>query len=338
MGELERCAGLRRHRDHPAAAGLAALWRYERPRVAGLYLADATTSAEEAVQATWRQHFSDDFTASWQNALATGVVPDSASPSLDVPLLPTSGIEPVPMPTRKLTVLFRADPSLWDGRYANNPWLQELPRPLTKVVWDNPLLIAPQLAQSLQLTNGDLARLSVGGQSVVAPVWLLPGQAPDCVTAFVGSGRRAAGSVGTGHGVDFYPLTVSSGPVSLRKVAGRTELASTEHHNLLLETPEEILRHGTLAQFNAESAFRGRRAGRTAPIPARAARAGRVGHEHRSECLYRLQRLHHRLPGRKQHSVRRQRPGARAARNALASGRPVLLRNGRCSAELLSSQ
>jgi MoCo/4Fe-4S cofactor protein with predicted Tat translocation signal len=221
----------------------------------GLYLTDETPSPEEAVRATWRQHFSGDFISGWQSALASGVVPDSASPSLDVPLLPTSGIEPLPLTTQKLTVLFRADPSLWDGRYANNPWLQELPRPLTKIVWDNPLLIAPQLAHSLQLANGDLVRLSTGDQSLVAPVWLLPGQAPDCVTALVGSGRRAAGSVGTGHGVDFYPLTASSEPMSLRKVAGNTELAGTEHHNLLLETPAEILRHGTLAQFNADPHF-----------------------------------------------------------------------------------
>jgi MoCo/4Fe-4S cofactor protein with predicted Tat translocation signal len=221
----------------------------------GLYLTQGTPPAEAAVQATWRQHFGADFAAGWRSALATGVVPGTASPSLDVPLLATSGIEPVPVTVRKLTVLFRADPSLWDGRYANNPWLQELPRPLTKLVWDNPLLIAPKLAQALQLANGELARLTVGDHSVVAPVWVMPGHAPDCVTALLGSGRRAAGSIGNGHGVDFYPLTGSADAVTLRKVPGRAELASTEHHNLLLETPAEILRHGTLAQFTADPRF-----------------------------------------------------------------------------------
>jgi molybdopterin-containing oxidoreductase family iron-sulfur binding subunit len=229
----------------------------------GLYLTQEPVSAEEAVQATWRRHFGNDFPGTWRSALASGVVPGTASTSIDVPLLPTSGIEPVPPATQQLTVLFRADPSLWDGRYANNPWLQELPRPLTKIVWDNPLLIAPKLARTLQLANGDLARLSVGDRSVLAPVWLMPGHAPDCVTAFLGSGRRAAGSIGNGHGVNFYPLTgplagprgSSSAAVTLRKVAGRAELASTEHHNLLLETPAEILRHGTLAQFTANPHF-----------------------------------------------------------------------------------
>ena len=102
-----------------------------------------------------------------------------------------------------LTILFRPDPSLWDGRYANNPWLQELPRPLTKLVWDNPLLIAPALAQQMDLKNGDCVRLSVGRASVVAPVWIMPGQAPACITALLGSGRRAAGSIGNRRGRRF---------------------------------------------------------------------------------------------------------------------------------------
>ena len=222
----------------------------------GLYLEAPASSAEAAVQATWRNHFGDDFAAGWRGALSSGVVANTTSPAIDVALLPTSGAEPVALTSRQLSVLFRADPSLWDGRFANNPWLQELPRPLTKIVWDNPLLIAPRLAQSLRLANGDLAQLAVGEQSVVAPVWLVPGQAPDCVTALLGSGRRAAGSVGNGHGIDFYPLTGSpAAAVTLHKVAGHASLACTEHHNLLLDTPAEILRHGTLTQFIADPHF-----------------------------------------------------------------------------------
>ncbi len=59
-----------------------------------------------------------------------------------------------------MTILFRPDPHLWDGRYANNAWLQELPRPLTKLTWDNPLLISPEQARKLSLRNGDKVRLS----------------------------------------------------------------------------------------------------------------------------------------------------------------------------------
>ena len=126
-----------------------------------------------------------------------------------------------------------------------------MPRPLTKLVWDNPLLIAPALAQQMELKNGDCVRLSIGRASVVAPVWIMPGQAPDCITALLGSGRRAAGSIGNEVGVDFYPLTGVEGAVALHKVPAHVELASTVHHNLLMETPPEILRHGTLAQISS---------------------------------------------------------------------------------------
>jgi molybdopterin-containing oxidoreductase family iron-sulfur binding subunit len=231
----------------------------------GLYLSGRSLSAEQAVRATWGSHFGSDFDAGWQDALANGIVANTASDRSSVALMSTTRVPmPVGAPTaakvasrdgRPLAVLFRPDPSLWDGRFANNPWLQELPRPLTKLVWDNPLLIAPALATELQLANGDLARLSLGGASVVAPVWIMPGQSPDCVTALLGSGRRAAGSIGDGHGVDFYPLTGLSGVATLRKVPGRAELASTEHHNLLLEAPTQILAHGDLTQFQADPRF-----------------------------------------------------------------------------------
>lgn len=236
-----------------------------------LYLDPAPVSAEQAVRATWATRLGGDFAKQWSDALADGIVPDTANARSDVRLraeasgpvpeasrLLPEAAHPVPATAaagRALTVLFRPDPSLWDGRFANNPWLQELPRPLTKLVWDNPLLIAPDLAKRMRLENGDCVRLSIDGTSVVAPVWVMPGQAPDCITALLGSGRRAAGSIGDGNGVDYYPLTALKGPVVLHQQPGRVELASTVHHNLLLETPPEILRHGTLAEFLANPHF-----------------------------------------------------------------------------------
>jgi anaerobic selenocysteine-containing dehydrogenase len=156
----------------------------------------------------------------WSDALARGFVPGTASAPSDARLR-TEGTAPSTTSTTAsgdgLTLLLRVDPNLWDGRFANNPWLQELPRPLTKVVWDNPLLIAPALAARMQLTNGDCVRLAIDQASVVAPVWIMPGQAPDCITALLGSGRRAAGTVGDGVGIDFYPLAGLKGPVVLHK-------------------------------------------------------------------------------------------------------------------------
>ncbi|HEX4153840.1 MAG TPA: TAT-variant-translocated molybdopterin oxidoreductase [Steroidobacteraceae bacterium] len=224
----------------------------------GRYIESAPADSEAAVRATWQARMTGDFEIRWREALAAGVIPGSASPTSHAalraapartsPELPGGGAD-------ALSVLFRADPSLWDGRFANNPWLQELPRPLTKLVWDNPLLISPALAHELELHNGDVARLSIGQASVLAPVWILPGQARHCITALLGSGRRFAGSIGDGQGVDYTPLLALPGTPKLTKTSGHVDLASTVHHNLLLETPPEILRHGTLAEYRANPRF-----------------------------------------------------------------------------------
>ncbi|PZR83460.1 MAG: 4Fe-4S ferredoxin, partial [Hyphomicrobiales bacterium] len=154
-----------------------------------------------------------------------------------------------------LAILFRPDPHLWDGRYANNAWLQELPRPLTKLTWDNPLLISPEQARQLKLRNGDMVRLSIGDASLTAPAWILPGQATDCVVALLGFGRPHAGTVGTGAGFDFYPLTGRADAPSLQKIAGHVNLASTDHHNLIFDEAGDYARHGTLAAYTADPHF-----------------------------------------------------------------------------------
>lgn len=236
----------------PLYAGISAV------EMLDLYRTAAARSAEQVVRGTWKQHFADRFDAAWHDSLASGVIQNTACAKSDVQLKPPAAHLESAAPSQDdadLRVLFRSDPSLWDGRFANNPWLQELPRPLTKLVWDNPLLIAPALAKRLHLENGDLARLTVAQNSVTAPIWIMPGQAPGCITAWLGSGRRAAGSIGDGQGVDYYPLMGVTGTVTLEKLPGRVRLASTVHHNLLLEAPQEVLRHGTLADYLAHPGF-----------------------------------------------------------------------------------
>src|SRR5205085_6045359 len=102
----------------------------------------------------------------------------------------------------KIDVLFRPDPTLWDGRFANNGWLQELPKPLTKLTWDNAALIGPALADRLQLRSGDVVQLDQAGWHVRVPVWITPGHAPDSLTLHLGHGRKRAGRVGSGGGPD----------------------------------------------------------------------------------------------------------------------------------------
>ena len=292
-----------------------------------LYMTPAPISAEQAVQATWKQHLGDDFAKGWADALAAGVVAGTAGLPSDLRLLvDAEKIVPAPSTSGALSLLFRPDPSLWDGRFANNPWLQELPRPLTKLVWDNPLLIAPDLAKRMALQNGERVRLSVGQASVVAPVWIMPGQAPGCITALLGSGRRAAGMVGDGSGYNYYPLTGLDSSIELHKEKGRDDLASTVHHNLLLETPPEILRHGTLADFIANPRF----AANEHPEPhiyrkVPAGPAAWAMSVDLNACIG-CNACVGRLPGGEQHRRRRQGAGSARARDALAAYRSLFRR------------
>ena len=190
------------------------------------------------VQATWRAVWGEDFDARWPRALEDGVIAGSAA--LAVSLAPPVGWSPPPSgPPAALggqMVVFAPDPSVWDGRFANNGWLQELPKPFTKQVWGNAALMAPETAAALGLTTGDVATFTHGDRSIEAPIWIMAGHAPDAVTMTLGYGRRAAGRQGSQRGFDAYPLRSSREPwalggVALTATGRRDALISTQHHH-----------------------------------------------------------------------------------------------------------
>ncbi|MBV9735548.1 MAG: 4Fe-4S dicluster domain-containing protein [Acidisphaera sp.] len=222
--------------------------------VLALLGAEAQTGPRDIVRATWQDHA--DFDGFWHDALANGVAAGSASPPAQVALRPEAArLAPPTPPSQPINLLFRPDPNLWDGRYANNPWLQELPRPLTKLVWDNPLLISPVSAAREKLVNGDVVRITVGTAWLEAPVWIVPGQAAECAVGLLGYGRRVVGTVGTGTGFDFFPLRGGTAPPRIEKTGRHVALASTDHHNPLDAGPRDIVRHGTLAAFTRDPRF-----------------------------------------------------------------------------------
>ena len=222
--------------------------------VLALFSGAAPVSSLDAVRAVWQERLDDD---AWQDAVAAGVVPGTARQPVDVkpasarPALP-------PPPTQPLNLLIRPDPNLLDGRHANNPWLQELPRPLGKITWGNPLLISPAAARRAGLGNGDEVELRLASQTATIPVWVLPGLAEDCAVAWLGGGRTAAGEVGNGVGTDFTPFRGLDGTPTLRKTGSQVRVASTDHHNMLeveRELVDDIVRHGTLAAFATKPDF-----------------------------------------------------------------------------------
>ncbi|MBO0711124.1 MAG: TAT-variant-translocated molybdopterin oxidoreductase [Acetobacteraceae bacterium] len=220
----------------------------------GLLAAPNGASGLSHVQATWRGAFGADFPRRWHDALASGMVANSASPGSDAKLRGEAAHLQPPRGAG-ISVLFRPDPHVWDGRYAGNPWLLELPRAMTKLTWDNPLLIAPALASELAVVNGDRVQLAIGAAQVIAPVWQMAGQAKECVVAPLGFGRREVAAAGQGAGYDFYRMQGWPGVVRIARAKGSTELASTEHHALIFDRTGEFVRNGTLAEFERNPRF-----------------------------------------------------------------------------------
>ncbi len=151
----------------------------------------------------------------------------------------------------------RPDHSLWDGRFANNAWLQELPRPITKITWGNAALVSPALAEELELVQGDVVRLQMAGaggepRELLAPVFVLPGQAARCVTVHAGYGREVAGSVGQQVGVGIFD-TLAAGDVwtapitHIEKTGERVRLATTQNHHSM--EGRDLVRVATLGEF-----------------------------------------------------------------------------------------
>jgi molybdopterin-containing oxidoreductase family iron-sulfur binding subunit len=171
-------------------------------------LAGLRPDGAAAVRATWPAL--DD--AGWAAALERGVIEASAPPRRALPLRAGFDLGPAPAPPIGLVAQFAPDPHLWDGRFAADAWLQELPRPLTKQVWGNAALVAPQDAARLGLGDGAEAVLTLAGRSLRVPVIVLPGQAAGVVTLPLGGGRRLAGGVGGGVGFDAYRIRTTEAP------------------------------------------------------------------------------------------------------------------------------
>ncbi len=188
-----------------------------------------------------------DFDKTWRKWLHDGLIPDTAEGAIQVSLRPdwATAIGAPPASAGGLEVVFKPDAGSWDGRFANNAWLQELPKPLTSLTWDNVAALSPQTAQDLHLvpetgsgqgTTAPLIDLHVGGRTLKnVPVWIMPGHADNCLTVTLGCGRTRAGRVGNGVGFNAYAIRTADAPwfesgVEVKATGGRYHLATTQHH------------------------------------------------------------------------------------------------------------
>lgn len=224
--------------------------------VLAVFTGQAGRSGHDLVQDYWKmQKPGADFEKFWQIALHDGFVAGTAFPAKSVQLK-SSSYQPaasgLPPPASTIEIIFRPDPTIGDGRYANNGWLQELPKPLTKLTWDNAALISPKMAERLDLANEDVVELKYNGRSMNAPVWITPGHPDNAVTVHFGYGRTRAGQVGNGAGFNAYALRTSEATwfgagLEIRKTGARYQLATTQTHHSMEN--RHLVRTGTLIEY-----------------------------------------------------------------------------------------
>ena len=241
-------------------------------------------SPYEAVRETWKPTIKGDFESGWRKALHAGWIEGTSSTTVPISaFVPESSQRlkvPAPAPKESLEIIFRPDPNVYDGRWSNVGWLQELPKPVTNLSWDNAALVSGATLTKLGLEEDDIVELCVGNGKVKAPVLVVPGHPDNSVTVHLGYGREFAGRVGSGVGFNAYLIRNSWAPFyatgSLRKVEGKWGVAVTKshfqdhrgtrfgqpegHNNNSLEADEAInergiIRYATLDEYKANPGF-----------------------------------------------------------------------------------
>ena len=211
---------------------------------------DLETTSHDLVKGYWNdQHRTQNarFEDFWETTLHDGVMAGTAFPPVDAKLsLNYAQLSP-PMQNDKqiIEIVFRPDPTIGDGRWANSGWLQELPKPLTKLTWDNALMLSPMTAWNMGVTNGDVVNLAVGNWKASGPVWIMPGHADGSATLHLGYGRRRAGRVGTGFGLNGYLLRTSAAPqfsdgLTVQKTGRTYLLANTQMHHAINRDGQQV--------------------------------------------------------------------------------------------------
>ena len=203
-------------------------------------------SAASTFEQHWRKWLHDGFIAGTAFAPSAAVV----APDVATRITASAAVEGV-------EINFRRDETIYDGRFANNGWLQELPRPVTKLTWDNAAVMAPSTAEANGLHTGDIIAIQHDGRTLNIPVWITPGHAREAITMSVGYGRTKAGRVGNGAGFNTYALRGSAAPwygaATITKTGDTYDLVGTQDHWSI--EGRNIIRSATLEEFKAKPTF-----------------------------------------------------------------------------------
>lgn len=236
-------------------------------RTAGEVLQLLFTAAEkkgyELVRETWTPVLGQTgFEAKWRRVVHDGLMTGSATQpsgiSINTMAIANAAQSHVSLASGEIEVTYHVSPAVYDGRFANNGWLQEAPDVVTKVTWDNVVVISRATAERIGVKNEDVVKLTLDGRSVEGPIWITPGQADNSIALTVGYGRTAAGQVGNGVGFDVHKIRSSAHPymdagISIAPTGGTYLIAVTQNHGSMEGRP--IIREATLEEFRKDPKF-----------------------------------------------------------------------------------
>jgi molybdopterin-containing oxidoreductase family iron-sulfur binding subunit len=228
----------------------------------------------DAVRNAWTEFAGKNglsFETSWRKWLNDGVIANTKFAPVAVKASLSGLPEAKPVPADQVEFIFRPDPGVYDGRYANNGWLQELPKPITKLTWDNAALVSPKMAKDMDLVHIVQSRggehgqiraavvdIALNGSKVTAATWTVPGQAINTVVLPLGYGRSHAGYTGNNKGFNAYVVRTSdamwaAGGGKMTATGDTYPLACTQYHFNM--EGRQLLSNATLAEYKENPAF-----------------------------------------------------------------------------------
>lgn len=218
-----------------------------------LFLENSDTNDYDIVRNYWKkQWIGINFEKTWRQSIHDGVVQNSKHSTINPNLKINFNWENIQIYTDRIQLAILPDPNIWDGQFSNNGWLQELPKPLTKLCWDNAAWISPKMAEQFQLSNGDLIQIDANHHQAKLPVWIVPTHGENSITLFMGYGRNFRGQVGYQIGTNVNPFKTSQNmhlvSAKITKLFQKYPLATTQyHHNMY---GRDIIRQKTVADAN----------------------------------------------------------------------------------------
>ena len=224
--------------------------------------ADAT--GYDLTRAYWqKQHTGADFEQFWRKSLHDGWIEGTTfAPKVLTARIAASSSAEIPV-ANAIELNIRRDPTIYDGQFSNNGWMQELPKPMSKLTWDNAIQIGPKMAERLNLAVDDVVELELNGKKAQGAVWIQAGHPDNSVTITLGYGRTHAGRVGTAQGFNAYELRTTTSPwiasgVKISKTGATYKLASTQGMQSM-DTPDgatrPLVRETTLEEYKKEPDF-----------------------------------------------------------------------------------